>query len=306
MIRLAGLGLARLGAMAKITHSDLPYDVLVLADRGSLSCRVGPLNLGATKLSSGGKKQIGPIDGQRFVAQIVLIEKEEDMRRQTRPFIVEVKQRRSPTKKQSIWGNLNIAAVDAETMRDLERDEPTSLSLIDSGAPSIDVAGEDNPLVEHNMPDPQEAETAEAVAEAPASVDAPEPKKKAPRPKKAKSAPKSWIAKEAVIPASKAVDTQRAPARAKRKTYSENERAQLLAKIQKAIGVGVSIKAAVGEAGISEQTYYQWKRATETVAPAADLNDLLALEEENKQLKKQLAERLRHENAELKKKLGLK
>lgn len=226
------------------------------------------------------------------------------MRRQTRPFIAEVKQRRSPTKKQSIWGNLNTVA--AETMRDLERDEPTSPSLIDSGAPSIDVAGEDNPPVEHNMPDPQEAETAEAVAEAPASVDVPEPKKRAPRPKKAKSAPKSRIAKEAAKPASKSEDAQPAPARAKRKIYSEKERAQIRAQIEKSIGRGVSIKAAVGEAGISEQTYYQWKRATETVAPTADLNDLLALEEENKQLKKQLAERLRQENAELKKKLGLK
>lgn len=78
------------------------------------------------------------------------------------------------------------------------------------------------------------------------------------------------------------------------------------AQIEKSIGRGASIKVAVSEAGISEQTYYQWKRAVETAAPATDLNDLLALEEENKQLKKQLAERLRKENVELRKKLGLK
>lgn len=226
------------------------------------------------------------------------------MRQQTRPFIVEVKHRRSPTKKQSIWGNVNIAAVAAETMRDLERDEPTSLSLVDSGAPSIDAAGGDNPPVEHNMPDPQETETTEAIAEAPASVDAPEPKKRAPRPKKARAAPKQRIAKETAKPASKSEDAQSAPARAKRKIYSEKERAQIRAQIEKSIGRGVSIKAAIGETGISEQTYYQWKRAAETAAP--DLNDLLALEEENKQLKKQLAEHLRQENAEIKKKLGLK
>jgi putative transposase len=35
------------------------------------------------------------------------------------------------------------------------------------------------------------------------------------------------------------------------------------------------------------------------------IKDLLALEEENKRLKKMLAERLRKENAELKNKLGL-
>jgi hypothetical protein len=231
---------------------------------------------------------------------------EEDKRRQTRPFVVEVKHRRPPAKKQSIWGNLNIAAVAAETMRDLGKDQPTYSPLIDSGAPTNDVASDDNPPVEHRMPDPQEAETVEAVAEAPAAVEAPEPKKKAPRPKKVKAAPKPRVAKEAAKPAPKKVDVQPAPARAKRKTYSEQERTQLLAKIQKAIGRGASIKAAVSETGVSEQTYYQWKRAAETAAAPADLNDLVALEEENKQLKKQLAERLRKENVELRKKLGLK
>jgi hypothetical protein len=191
-------------------------------------------------------------------------------------------------------------------MRDLERDAPTSAPLIDSGAAAIDVAGNDNPPVEPTMPDPQEAETLEAVAEAPAAVEAPEPKKRAPRPKKAKAAPKPRIAREATKPAPKVVEAPTAPARAKRKTYSEKERAQLLARIEKSIGRGGSIKAAVTEAGISEQTYYQWKKAVETGTAPADLNDLLALEEENKQLKKQLAERLRQENVELKKKLGLK
>lgn len=228
------------------------------------------------------------------------------MRRQTRPFIVEVKHRRAAAKKQSIWGNLNIAAVAAETMRDMERDDGVSALLIDSGVASIDVAGNDNPPVEHTMPDPQEAETAEAVTEAPAAAAAPEPKKKAPRPKKAKTAPKPRVAKEATKPAPKVAEAPIAPARGKRKTYSEKERAQLLARIEKSIGRGGPIKAAVTEAGISEQTYYQWKKAAGTAAAPAELNDLLALEAENKQLKKQLAEHLRQENAELKKKLGLK
>lgn len=227
------------------------------------------------------------------------------MRRQTRPFIVEVKHRRAPTKKQSIWGNLDIAAVAAETMRDLEQDEPTSRSLIDSRAPAIDVEGNDNPPLEYNMPDPQEAETTGAVVETPASVEGPEPKKKAPRPRKAKATPKQGIAKEAAKPASNTADVQPAPARAKRKTYSDKERAQKLGQIEKSIGRGGSIKAAVSETGISEQTYYQWKKAAQTSAPADDLKDLVALEEENKRLKKQLAEHLRQENAELRKKLGL-
>jgi hypothetical protein len=230
---------------------------------------------------------------------------EQDMKRQTRPFIVEVKHRRAPTKKQSIWGNLNIAAVTAETVRDLERDDPTFGGLVDSGTVPIDGASDDNPPVEHTMPHPQEAETAETVAEVPVAVEAPEPKKRASRPKRAKVAPKPRVAKEAIKPASKTAEAQPAPARAKRKTYSEKERAQILARIEKATGRGASIKAAVSEAGISEQTYYQWKKAVDTAAPTDDLKDLLALEEENKRLKKQLAERLRHENAELKKKLGL-
>lgn len=156
------------------------------------------------------------------------------------------------------------------------------------------------------MPDPQEAETVKAVAEVPAVVEAPKPKKRASGPKKAKAVSKSRIAKEATKPAPKMAEASPAPARAKRKTYSEKERAQILAKIEKSIGRGGSLKAAVTESGISEQTYYQWKKAAETAAPTDDLKDLLALEEENKRLKKQLAERLRQENAELKKKLGLK
>lgn len=225
------------------------------------------------------------------------------MRRKTRPFIVEVKHRHALAKKQSIWGNLNIAAATADAMRYLEPDEPTSSSLIDSSATSIDVADNDNPAVEHTMPDPQETETVEAVNEAPAAIEAPASRKKAPRPRKAKAAPIPRIAKEATNPAPKAAE---APARAKRRTYSEKERAQLLTRIEKSIGRGGSTKAAVTAAGVSEQTYYQWKKAADTAAAPADLNDLLALEEENKKLKKQLAERLRKENAELKKKLGLK
>lgn len=72
------------------------------------------------------------------------------------------------------------------------------------------------------------------------------------------------------------------------------------------MGQGGSLKSAVRQAGISEQTYYQWRKAAEPAAPAGDLKDLLALEEENERLKKLLAERLRKENDELKKKLGLK
>lgn len=229
------------------------------------------------------------------------------MKPQTRPVIVEVKRKRGiHDRSRSIWSGIDLTAVAAKV--DAEMGEASNGLPVDSGALSTDVDIPNQPKVEQQMPDPQDVETVETPAEAPAAAMAPEPtlKKKAPRPRKAKPAPKPRIAKEAAKPAPKVVEAPPAPARAKRKIYSEKERAQLLAKIEKSIGPDVSVKKATGQAGISEQTYYQWKKAADAASAPADLNDLLALEEENKQLKKQLAERLWQENAELKKKLGLK
>lgn len=229
------------------------------------------------------------------------------MKPQTRPVIVEVKRKRGiPDRSRSIWSGIDLTAVAAKV--DAEMGEASNGPPVDSGALSTDVDIPDQPKVKHDMPDLQEAENLETPAEAPAAAEAPQrtPKKKAPRPRKPKAAPKPRIAKEAAKPAPKVAEAPPAPTRAKRKIYSEKERAQLLAKIEKSIGQDVSVKKATGQAGISEQTYYQWKKAADAASAPADLNNLLALEEENKQLKKQLAERLRHENAELKKKLGLK
>ena len=113
------------------------------------------------------------------------------------------------------------------------------------------------------------------------------------------TAPKRGAAKGSVGDAS-------APAaRTGRKIHSARERADKLAQIAKAIKSGEPLKSAVKQAGISEPTYYQWKKAA-APAPAGDeLTDLLALEKENKRLKSMLAEQLRKENAELKRKLGL-
>jgi hypothetical protein len=47
------------------------------------------------------------------------------------------------------------------------------------------------------------------------------------------------------------------------------------------------------------------KAASSPAAPVNDISDLLKLEEENQQLRKTLADKLRSENAELKKKLGM-
>ena len=155
------------------------------------------------------------------------------------------------------------------------------------------------------MADPLESETAQTAIEAPAKVEAPEPKKKTPRARKAKAEPKQPARKISAKAAPKAAEVPAAAVRTARKIYSSKERAQKLAQIEKAIGSGETLKSAAKHAGISEQTYYQWKKAAKPVSDSGDLKDLIALEEENERLKKLLAERLRKENAELKKKLGL-
>ena len=104
--------------------------------------------------------------------------------------------------------------------------------------------------------------------------------------------------------------------------YTVKERAEKIAEIETRLSEGLNIKAAIKEAGISEQTYYRWKR---TAAPKdkpekpvpqpkvekksgselETLEDLVALEAENIRLRTQLAEKLRAENAELRKRLGM-
>ncbi|MGI6853884.1 transposase [Mesorhizobium sp. 1B3] len=223
------------------------------------------------------------------------------MRRQARPFVVEVKQKRGNLKRgRSIWGDLDLSAVAAE-VEELDLSKP---QLIDSNGIPVDAEDAHISQTEHLMADPKEAELLQAPTESTVTVEAPETKKKASRPKRAKPQPKRPPAKEAGNPkVSEAIS--RTPARTARKIYSDQERVQKLGQIEQSIGRGDSIKTATKQAGISEQTYYQWKKAAASTSKSGDLKDLLALEEENARLKSLLAERLRKENAELKKKLGL-
>jgi putative transposase len=98
------------------------------------------------------------------------------------------------------------------------------------------------------------------------------------------------------------------------RNYSAEERNAKLELIGTQISEGAStLKDAIKSAGISEQTYYKWKRTMKPVeqteakhVPIDDeIADLVQLEEENKRLRKILAEKLRAENAELRKRLGL-
>jgi len=155
------------------------------------------------------------------------------------------------------------------------------------------------------MPDPQEAESTQTGAEAPAKPMTAEPKKRAARPRKAKAEARQPTVRKSARQSVKATEASAPATRTSRKTYSQKERAQKLSQIEKSIAGGATTKNAVGQAGISEQTYYQWKKTAASATDGGDLKDLLSLEEENKRLKKMLAERLRKENAELKNKLGL-
>ena len=228
------------------------------------------------------------------------------MKRQTRPFIVEVKNRRSGAKQhRSIWGDIDLSAIAADAEWESKNMQPPDRRLVDSNPAHPDADDGNKPQMEHPMADPQQTEASQAVTEAPAKAEPVEARKKAPRQKPAaKAQPKRSAAKETAR-AAISEPVSPAPAKIPRKIYSEKERAQKLAQIEKSIAGGASSKSAVSQAGISEQTYYQWKKAAAPASESDELKDLVALEEENKRLKKMLAEHLRKENAELKSRLGL-
>ncbi|MCJ9724751.1 transposase [Agrobacterium sp. SHOUNA12C] len=119
-------------------------------------------------------------------------------------------------------------------------------------------------------------------------------------------------AAESVRPVAKATPAKVPTSKSSRS--SEQERAEKFKLIETQVAEGTSsLKDAIKSASISEQTYYNWKRALRPVdqrqekpAPAGDeFADLVQLEQENQRLRKILAEKLRAENAELRKRLGL-
>ncbi|SDN05390.1 transposase [Ensifer sp. YR511] len=96
--------------------------------------------------------------------------------------------------------------------------------------------------------------------------------------------------------------------------HSPQERTEKLRLIETQISDGKNtLKGAVEDAGISEQTYYLWKRALKLAEHVEEkpipidheLADLAQLERENQRLRGILAEKLRAENAELRKRLAL-
>lgn len=228
------------------------------------------------------------------------------MRRQTRPFTVEIKQKRGyRNRARSIWSDVDLSAAVAETIRETEEMELPNRRLIDSNIVALDAEHMHKPRAEYFMAEPLEAESIQTTTEPAAKVGTPETKKKARRPRKAKAGPRPPARKNGPGTASQAEEAPPAAAPTGRKVHSEKERTQKLAQIAKSVSGGATLKIAVKKVGISEQTYYHWKKAAAPSPDGDGLKDLVALEEENKRLKNLLAERLRKENAELKKKLGL-
>jgi len=111
-------------------------------------------------------------------------------------------------------------------------------------------------------------------------------------------------------PPKKAISASEQP---KSRRYSASEKTEKLGKIDAKVSEGATLRTAIKDVGISEQTYYQWKRSmTVPGQPEAKpkvesdgFSDLVELEAENDRLRKLLAKKLRAENADLRKRLGL-
>ncbi len=172
-------------------------------------------------------------------------------------------------------------------------------------------------------------ETIAAVNETPVEVRTAEPvgitkktraprKKAEPRPAKAATAPAAKTTRAASRPvkaakaASKAEPTTTPLVENKRNKYTPAQRASILASIEKATKDGkTTLKAALQQTKVSEQTYYNWKNAAAKTAPGPstgsssdDLSSLVSLEAENLKLRQELAAKLRAENEELRRRLG--
>ena len=130
-------------------------------------------------------------------------------------------------------------------------------------------------------------------------------------PKKRKPLETPKVKAKKIRTASPAKEPAAAEAPAKARRYSEIERSQKVEVIDADLAKGATLRAAVKSAGVSEQTYYQWKRIAKTSQETEQTShniafaDLVELEAENQRLRRQLAEKLRRENEELRKRLGL-
>ncbi|MGX5845294.1 transposase, partial [Mesorhizobium sp. ArgA1] len=185
-----------------------------------------------------------------------------------------------------------------------EATELANCQTIDSNTISVDPEYLFKSQAETPMPDLSGAEAAASPSETAAKAEKPKAKRRVAQSRKSKPEKTSPAHTNGAIAQSRTSDSSAALGSG-RKIYSAKERAEKLSEMQQSMTGGATLKLAAKQAGISEQTYYHWKRASTPAPRSDDLKDLLALEDENKRLKGLLAERLRKENAELKMRLGL-
>jgi len=154
---------------------------------------------------------------------------------------------------------------------------------------------------------------ADEDVQAPADVTATtEPEQTAPARQKKSPRPKKAVAEKASASAP-------VVARPKTRGLTDQEKQDRVSQIEKDVADGTTLKDAVKSVGISDQTYYQWKKAVAkpAVSPPApkasvkpvsaddEIAEFIALEEENRRLRKLVSEKLRAENADLRKRLGM-
>ncbi|WP_226951503.1 transposase [Rhizobium terrae] len=115
-------------------------------------------------------------------------------------------------------------------------------------------------------------------------------------------------------PSDKQVAIASPPAKLKTRGLDAQEKLELIQQVEVQVAGGKTLKDAVKSLGISDQTYYMWRKAAaqpvaEKPATAISSDDEFAeftqLEEENRHLRALLSEKLRAENAELRKRLGM-
>lgn len=101
----------------------------------------------------------------------------------------------------------------------------------------------------------------------------------------------------------------------KARRLSDQEKLEKIQKIDADVANGSTLKDAVAIAGVSDQTYYQWKKALSAFSSPekvtklgsdAELAEFEQIEEENRRLRKLLAKKLMAENAELRRRLRRK
>lgn len=104
------------------------------------------------------------------------------------------------------------------------------------------------------------------------------------------------------------------PVKPKVRGLSDQDKLEKIREIEAQMAGGATLKDAVKIAGISDQTFYLWKKAViQSVAPVSptpvsvddELKEFIQLEEENRRLRRLLSEKLRAENANLRKRLGI-